>query len=539
MSLSVCKKLTVLNSKTLFAFGQRAFFIWSCSMSNADIFVIFAYLAFVLCLGLKVGRKNETDNNDYYLAGRSMPMLPVALSIAATTISANAFIGAPGWAYADGMSAYLLHISIPFVLFLTCSSIIPFFYRLGISSIYEYLGLRFGRRAQTIVSLSFMVMAIIQVGAMIYTPSIVISHLTGFDIKLTIPLIIFVSFFYTATGGLKAVIVTDVIQMFLVWSALLLILYVAFSSLGFDIETAFATLQNNEKLTAFDNSLSFSNGYGIGISFLGSAIVWAQYYISDQSAVQRLLSCKNEAELKKSMVFGAIFMNIVYFILIVVGLLFFINFDGQQFQNSNLILVEFVSQHIKTPAKGLIIVAILAAAMSSVDSILNSLTTSLSKDICKNIFKDGNPGKLTTYLMGLASAVAIYFSILVLYIGNSGSIIELVSSNISIFSGSILSMFILALFFPSTNEKNALIGFSSGIIVNILIVNLTEVHWFYYSIFGLSTSICIALICNSCTTMTVSENNYTLKIETKSFFGFYPMILAAFFLLQYIILFSI
>ena len=508
-------------------------------MSHADLFVIFAYLAFILCLGLKVGRKKEADNDDYYLAGRSMPMLPVALSIAATTISANAFIGAPGWAYYDGISAYLLHVSIPFVLFLTCTSIIPFFYKLGISSIYEYLGLRFGQRAQVIVSLSFMVTAIIQVGAMIYTPSIVVSYLTGLDVKYIIPLIIFFSFVYTATGGLKAVIVTDVIQMILVWSALLTILYVTYSSLGVDIESAFATLKDNDKLTAFDNGFSFSNGYGLGISFLGSAIVWAQYYISDQSAVQRLLSCKNETELKKSMVFGAVFMNVVYFILIIVGLLFFVSFKGQQFQNSNLILVEFVSQYIKTPTKGLIIVAILAAAMSSVDSILNSLTTSLSKDICKNVFDNDNPGKLSTYFMGLTFAVAIYFSILALYIGNSDSIIELVSSNISIFSGSILSMFILGLFFPKTSEKNALIGFVSGIIVNILIVNLTEIHWFYYSIFGLFASICVAVICNWYTVSSVYENDYTLKIQAKSFFGFYPMSLVVFFIFQYIILFSL
>lgn len=123
-------------------------------MKTVDLIIIIIYAIGLLYMGFRLSKKNETQD-DYFLAGRNMPWLPISLSIAATTISANGLIGGPGWAYTDRLSAFMLNISIPLVLVLACSVFIPFLYNLRITSCYEHLGKRFGKKARHSVPLVF------------------------------------------------------------------------------------------------------------------------------------------------------------------------------------------------------------------------------------------------------------------------------------------------------------------------------------------------------------------------------------------------
>ncbi len=113
-------------------------------MSWIDAGIIIVYLVAMLVIGFVVGKDNASQE-DYFLAGRSMPWLPVALTVAATMISANSFIGGPGWAYTEGLMPFMQNITVPLACFLAVFIAVPVFYHLRVSSVYEYMELRMGK----------------------------------------------------------------------------------------------------------------------------------------------------------------------------------------------------------------------------------------------------------------------------------------------------------------------------------------------------------------------------------------------------------
>ena len=120
-------------------------------VSAIDITIVIVYLLIMLGVGYLSGKNNKTQD-DYFLAGHSMPWIPVALSVAATMISANGFIGGPGWAYTSGMAPVMVNITVPLAVCFALSITTPVFYRMKVTSVYEYMGKRMGKytRALTI-----------------------------------------------------------------------------------------------------------------------------------------------------------------------------------------------------------------------------------------------------------------------------------------------------------------------------------------------------------------------------------------------------
>ena len=110
-------------------------------MSVIDVAVVVGYLALMLVIGYFSGKDNESQE-DYFLAKRSMPWIPIALSVAATMISANGFIGGPGWAYTDGMYPVMVNITVPLAIFFALWITTPVIYNLKVTSVYQYMELR-------------------------------------------------------------------------------------------------------------------------------------------------------------------------------------------------------------------------------------------------------------------------------------------------------------------------------------------------------------------------------------------------------------
>ncbi len=152
-------------------------------LATVDYLVIVVYLSFVLFIGWKSSKGNNTSE-DYFMAGRSLAWFPIAMSVAATTISANGFLGGPGWAYTDGLSPYMIQAAIPLAIFFVVYTTLPVCYSLKLTSIYEYIELRLGPRTRLLTVLGFFANAIIQIGSMVFIPSLVISFFTIVNVVL-------------------------------------------------------------------------------------------------------------------------------------------------------------------------------------------------------------------------------------------------------------------------------------------------------------------------------------------------------------------
>ncbi|HBI91986.1 MAG TPA: sodium:solute symporter, partial [Terrisporobacter glycolicus] len=198
-------------------------------LSKIDIAIVIVYMVAMLFMGYFLGKDNK-NQEDYFLAGRSMSWLPVGLSVAATMISCNAFVGGPGWGYENGLLPFMQNIAVPLSLFISITIFIPMLYKLKLTSIYEYVELRLGSKTRLIVVLTFIANSLIQVSSMVFIPALVLNRFTSISIHIIIPIITLTVILYTLIGGIKAVIWTDAVQMIVIWGGIIGGLIYVFSS---------------------------------------------------------------------------------------------------------------------------------------------------------------------------------------------------------------------------------------------------------------------------------------------------------------------
>ncbi|WP_137789218.1 sodium/solute symporter [Bacillus sp. E(2018)] len=448
-------------------------------MSWIDMTIIAVYMITLIIMGYKLGKGNHTQD-DYFVGGRSVATLPIALSIAATTVSANGFIGGPGWSYESGMIAFMLNFSIPLVLILTLSIFLPFFYNLRVTSIYEYIEMRLGGKSRLLVVFGFIVSNVIQVGSFLFIPSLVIQTFTGWSLTFVVPLVVAVSILYTLLGGIKAVIWTDAVQMVVLWGAVIASVVIILINLDIGFFEAMKVVKQEGKLDALDFSLEAQLENGVWVGLIGGLFMWLKYYATDQTQTQRMFAAKSINEVKRSICISGFVMNSMYFVFMFMGVLLFVYFGGREFSNSNNIMITFIANNVPVGVLGLLLAGIFAAAMSSIDSVLNSVTTVFIKDIYEKFVSKGKQASLKvsmifTFVFGL---LLIVFTLLA-FSGTTASILKTVGSYLSYFSGAILAMFLLAMFTKRANDNGVAIGFVLGIIVTTYIGNLGLVNWLW------------------------------------------------------------
>src|ERR1044071_4460241 len=184
-------------------------------MRPLDWLVVGAYIVWIVWDGLKrTHAANEIDG--YLLAKRSLPWWAVGLSVMATQLSAITLVGTTGQAYADGMRFIQFYFGLPFAMVLLSVTLVPFFYRSGVYTAYEYLGRRFDVKTRTLASLLFLFGRSMSTGAIISAPAVILSIIFHWNLTLTILAIGGPTIVYTMLGGVQAVTWTDVKQMAIV-----------------------------------------------------------------------------------------------------------------------------------------------------------------------------------------------------------------------------------------------------------------------------------------------------------------------------------
>lgn len=463
-----------------------------------DITIVIFYLFFMIILGLKLGKTNKSSD-DYFLAGRSMPFFPIGLSVIATMVSAATFIGGPGGSYQDGLKYFMINSNLPLVLFIASAIFLPFLYNLKVTSCYEYLHKRFGQKIRVICAVAFLLTSIVLVGTMIYGPSMVLQALTGWDMKIIIPIIIAISIMYTLVGGIRAVIWTDFVQMIVLWFGLFFCLSIAFDKTGYSVGELIQIASASGKLKALDFSSDLSTANGVWVSLIGVGLLHLQYFTCDQSQVQRFFTSKSMKTLKKSFLVSGIVVNIQFGLFMIIGVLLFIAYNGQSFSDPNTIMINFLSNNIPQGVFGLILVSIIAGTMSSIDSLLNSMSAVYINDIHMPIFKNKKNDstdldlKITrkiTFVFAIIIALFTYFELN----GNTTSIVTMMGSYSSYISGSILGVFLLGMFTTKTSENGAIGGFIMGIISTALVAKFTTINWGWYNVVGVIACFVVAYV---------------------------------------------
>jgi SSS family transporter len=294
-------------------------------VASLDWTVLIVYMVAIVSFGVFMGRGNEKIA-DFFLAGRRMRWWAVGLSVMATQISAITFVGTTGQAYTDGMRFLVVYFGLPFAMVILCVTLVPFFYRAGVFTAYEYLEKRFDARTRTLTSLLFLMSRGLAVGITLYAPSLVLSVILGWSEGATIVLMAGTTITYVIYGGNKSVIWTDVVQMTFIWFGIFLCLGVAVSQLprGVGLRDALALAQAAGRLHIVDTSPSLTKPYTLWSGLLGGLFLMLSYFGCDQSQVQRYLSGSSLTQSRLSLLFNAFLKVPMQFLILLTGVLVFV-----------------------------------------------------------------------------------------------------------------------------------------------------------------------------------------------------------------------
>jgi SSS family solute:Na+ symporter len=453
--------------------------------SNLDWTIVVVYLAANLYLGYLLSKKVSTAE-DFYVGRKSTPWWAIGVSVVATYVSALTFMGAPAWSYKEGLSVMAIHLNYPLVIVVVITFFLPFFFNSGVASIYEYQERRFGPKARGLIGTIFLVSQSATSAAILYATSLVIEFITGIPVVYAILIVSVVALIYTSLGGTTAVIWTDVFQSFVLFAGAFIILFGLIEYLPSGLGETMSQLKETGKLDALDFSAGLDVVTGAWAGIIGMALFHTTVYGSNQMMVQRTLASKNIGDAKKSYLLMGFFAPIIYFLFIVMGVLFFVYYGGQVFENDNTIILKFAADYGLPGLMGIIAAAVMAASMSSLSAAFHSLSTISTLDFYQRYFrKDETPEhylKVTRFFTVFWAFMIVLPAIL--YSKSGGSILEVLSKVGSFFVGAQLGMYALGFFSKHATERGLLIGTAVGFGMVAYVYFFTNIAWPWYCLIG-------------------------------------------------------
>ena len=475
-------------------------------MNWIDYIIVVVYAGGFLLLGKLFSKKS--GRQDYYLGGKSFGWFPLSLSVMATQLSAISFISAPafvGIRQGGGLQWLSYEFGLPLAMIFLGVFLVPKLYKAGIVSIYEYLENRFNRSTRVLISIVFQISRSFGTGVMVYAVALILMSVLGIPFYQTILVIGVITLIYSYQGGMSAVVYGDMIQMIILVGGIVVSLFVGLDYLG-GFHNFLAHLDPS-RLNAV-NFKDFGIGEGSGSAFgffpmvIGGFFLYASYYGTDQSQVQRLLSAKNMKTARNTLLVNGLLrfpITLLYSIMgLVVGTFALMTPAFSSLipaDKPDLLIPVFIRDYLPHGLIGLLIVAILSAAMSSLSSTINSLSAVTTEDLLvagkkvsdKTYFKYS---KLTSVFWGVVTIVLAFFT------GNiAETVIEAINKVGSVFYGPILATFMVASMVRWVHSRAMNIGLVTGVLVNVFLWLVVGDHlfWFWWNLIGAVVTFAVAL----------------------------------------------
>lgn len=290
------------------------------SFTWLDYGVIVIYLAAVLGLGIYFSGEQKTTE-DYFLGGRAFSWFPIGISLMATLISAMSYTGLPGQAFDSGLLVLMHPASVWIALPIIVGVVVPIYRGLSLSSVYEYLELRFDSRVRWLASLLFVVWRLLWLGGVIFAPCKLLILAAGWQIP-DWPLILllgFITTIYTVLGGMKAVVWTDVIQGMMMLAGVAIVILAVWWQVDGGPARVTAVADNFYKLNVVDPVFSWTNRWSLWGALPHWVLAMMSFYIADQITAQRFLSAKNVGAARQSFLLNTLALTFLLPGLVYIG----------------------------------------------------------------------------------------------------------------------------------------------------------------------------------------------------------------------------
>jgi solute:Na+ symporter, SSS family len=463
-------------------------------MRYADLGIIVAYLLGITWFGARF-RHSHKNLTDYFLGGRSAPWWAIALSIVSAETSTLTIIGTPALSFTGNLG--FLQVIFGYLLARIVISwlLLPHYFRGEMFTAYELMRRRFGERVRKLTASIFLFTRALAEGVRVFAVSIVISIILGTGEIASITLIVCLTLFYTFEGGMTAVIWTDVVQMCLYIVGALFSFFVILGKIPGGWEHVSATAGAAGKFAVLDFRWDLSIPFTFWAGLAGGCFLTTASHGTDQLMVQRLLSARNESESRAALMASWLIILIQFALFLLIGILLFVYYRDAGLRppaQTDHIFPDFVWRTLPTGAAGLIMAAILAAAMANLSAALNSLASTTVVDLFVLAGRDA------TGSVRLARLATIGWGAVLLGIGVlSRKVPSVLVAGLTIASiplGCLLGVFLLGVLTRRVRETAAIAGVVGGLAVIVYIRFFTNIAWTWYVMAGTVATFTVGMV---------------------------------------------
>ena len=471
----------------------------SAGFATLDYVALMGYFAILVTMGIYFAGKGSSTE-DFFLAGRRMPWWATGLSIYGTQLSSISFMAVPAKVYATDWVYIFVQVSIIMVAVPVVFLYLPYFRQRKVTSAYEYLENRFNLPVRLYASLSFVLYQLGRMAIVLFLPAIALSTVTGISVYACILVMGVLATLYTVMGGMKAVIWTDVVQVFVLYGGALLSLAILVWKLDGGLAGIVSAGMEHDKFHVVNWTWDWTTT-AVWVVLVGNFFLNLVPYTSDQAVVQRYFTTKDEKSAARSVWTNAVLLvpSTLTLFLLGTGLWAFYR-SNPELLNPTLppdsIFPLFIAQQLPVGIAGLLIAAVFAASMSTLDSSMNSVSAALVTDFYarfRPLSSDRRRLLLARLLTGVLGAVATATSI-ALATFDVGSLWDAFQVMMGLLGGGLAGLFALGIFFRSANGKGAMTGAIASVFILYWVQQYTDLHFFLYGAVGILSCVAVGVL---------------------------------------------
>ena len=453
--------------------------------------LIICYFLILLVISFFTSKKD--DNNTFFTANKSSPWYLVAFGMVGTSLSGVTFISVPGWVGSSGFTYFQVVMGYLIGYFFVAFILLPVYYNYKLTSIYEYLKIRFGKNSQIVGASSFFVSRVLGASFRLFLVAIVMQQFI-FDawavpFEITVVISILLIWIYTQRGGIKTIVWTDTLQTLLMILSVSITLIFILKSLEWNFNDFLISdeFDSYNKIFVFDDFLVRNNFFK---HFIGGIFITICMTGLDQDMMQKNLTCKNLKEAQKNMVVFSFVLVIVTLLFLFVGALIYIYSQKNNIQiplmdgipKTDLLFPEVALNGDLGIFVGItFILGLIAAAYSSADSALTSLTTSFSIDFLKLEKKSKKNQKRIRKIVHVLMSLLLVIVVIIFKYFLERNVIDGLLTIASYTYGPLLGLFSFGIFTPyKINDRYVWLIVLLSILSVFFIANLDKEVLFGY-----------------------------------------------------------
>jgi SSS family solute:Na+ symporter len=464
-----------------------------------DWAVVGIYFVVILGISAYVSSRMNQSTENFFLGGKQIPWWAAGLSIFGSKLSALTFIAIPAKTYATDWVYIFSNMMIIAVVPIVILFFLPYFRKINITSVYEYLAIRFNQKVKLLGSLTFIIFQVGRLGIVIYIPALVLSTVTGINLITCIFIITIITTAYTIAGGIEAVIWTEVIQVVVLLGGAFLCFYFIADSVG-GVDVIVSEAAANDKLKIANWGWAITEPV-LWVVILGNFMTQLTIYTSDQVVVQRYLTTPTLKEAKQSIYTNALLVIPATLIFFSVGTALWVYFRHNPAMlnphgRTDNIFPWYISQQLPAGLAGLVIAGLFAATMSTISSSMNSIATVATTDFYKHFRPASTDLQRFHFARWVTLALGFFgiaIAIWLVFLKNS-SIWDQYLKLMGMFGGCLAGMFIGGIFFKSINSTGILLGLILSAVILFFIQAGEHIHFFLYPGIGIFGCIIFGLI---------------------------------------------